>query len=94
MVYCITYDLNGSEKDYEGVIQAIEKAGDQGVCHFGESAWLVKTRFKSAQRVYSMIEPYLDSDDTCLVIEVTNNYQGYLEDKHIKQIHNMFRSSF
>lgn len=26
MVYCITYDLNGDEKDYEGVAQAIENA--------------------------------------------------------------------
>lgn len=94
MVYCITYDLNKSGKDYKGVIQAIKDAGDQGCCSFGKSAWLIKSSIKSAQAIHSMIEPHIDSDDTCLVIEVTNNYQGRLEDKHIKQIHNMFRSSF
>lgn len=92
MVYCITYDLNGDEKDYEGVAQAIENAGDQGCCHFGKSAWLIKSSIKSAQAVYSMIEPHIDSDDTCLVIEVKLNYAGRFEDYNIEIIKNVIFS--
>ncbi len=89
MVYCITYDLNKSGKDYKGVIQAIKDAGDQGYCNFGKSAWLVKTKLKSAQTVYSMIEPYLDSDDTCLVIEVAKNYAAHIENDDIDKFKNI-----
>lgn len=89
MVYCITYDLNGPDKDYNGVAKAIEKAGDQGYCHFGKSAWLIKSRLQSAQDVYLMIEPYLDSDDTCLVIESKLNYAGLFEYYDIEKIKNV-----
>lgn len=86
MVYCITYDLNKSGKDYKGVIQAIKDAGDQGCCSFGKSAWLIKSSIKSAQAIYSMIEPHIDSDDTCLVIEAKLNYAGRFEDYNIEII--------
>ena len=84
MVYCITYDLNKSGKDYNGVIQAIKDAGDQGCCNFGKSAWLIKSSMKSAQAV-----SHIDSDDTCLVIEVTQHYAAHIEDDDIDTIKNV-----
>ncbi len=81
MVCFITCDLNKSEKDYEGVIQAIESAGDEAWCHYWDSAWLIRSTLESASDVFAKIKPHLDSDDTCLVIEVKNNKQGWLSEK-------------
>lgn len=79
MVYFITYDLNKSGKDYEGVFQAIKDVSDCW-CHYLDSSWLIKSALKSADDVFQKIKPHLDDNDRCLVVEVKNNKQGWLFD--------------
>lgn len=78
MVYFITYDLNKAGKNYDGVYQAIKDASTGAWCHYWDSSWLIKSNYTSADDVFKLIKPYLDSDDRCLVIEVKNNKQGWL----------------
>lgn len=78
MVYLVTYDLNKAGKDYAGVYQAIKDAS-LSWCHFWDSSWLITSALETADEVFSKIEPHLDSDDRCLVIEVKNNKQGWLD---------------
>lgn len=80
MVYLITYDLNTTGKDYAGVYQAIKDSAVSW-CHYWDSSWLIKSNLKSASDVFQKIEPHLDRNDRCLVIEVTNNKQGWLSKK-------------
>lgn len=81
MVYLISYDLNKTGKNYEGVYQAIKDASTGVWCHPLESTWLIKSTLSSANSVFEKIKPELDSDDRCFVIEVSNNYQGWLTKK-------------
>ena len=78
MVYFITYDLNKSDKDYEGVFQAIKDASNGVWCHYWDSSWLIKSYLESANEVFDLIRPHLDSNDRCFVIEVKENKQGWL----------------
>ncbi len=80
MVYLITYDLNKTGKDYEGVYQAIKDVAVTW-CHYWESSWLIKSNLPTANAVFSKIMPHLDDDDRCLVIEVNNNKQGWLTEE-------------
>lgn len=77
MNYFITYDLNKAGKDYEGVYQAIKDVSVSW-CHYWDSSWLIKSNLSSADDVFQKIEPHLDSNDSCMVIEVKNNKQGWL----------------
>lgn len=88
MVYMITYDLNKSGKDYEGVYQAIKDASDGVWCHYWDSSWLIRSNLATASAVFEKIQPHLDSDDACLVIEVKNNKQGWLTTKQWDYINN------
>lgn len=77
MVYLVTYDLNKPGKNYEGVYQAIKSASTGVWCHYLESAWLIKSSLSTAASVLSLIRPHLDNNDRCMVLEVTDNSQGY-----------------
>ena len=76
MIYLITYDLNKSDKDYEGVHQAIKDASTYW-CHYWESSWLIKSNLETADAVFDKIKPHLDNNDRCFVVEVKNNKQGW-----------------
>jgi hypothetical protein len=82
----ISYDLNKSGKDYEGVFQAIKDASAGVWCHYLDSTWLIKSNYTSANDVFNKIKPHIDADDRCLVIEVTKNYQGWFSEKQWKYI--------
>lgn len=85
MVYMITYDLNGEGKDYEGVQQAIKDASDGTWCHICKSSWLIRSE-KRANAIFESIQPFLDSDDRCFVVEAKNNKQGWLAEEAWKYI--------
>ena len=76
--YLITYDLNKSGKDYEGVIEAIKSASDGVWCTYWKSAYLIRSDYQSATDVSDLITPHLDSNDRLIAIEVINNNQGWL----------------
>ena len=77
MVCMITYDLNKQGQDYENVIQAIKDASTGVWCTYWKSSYLIKTNL-TVQQVSDKITPHLDGNDSLLVIEVKENYQGWL----------------
>lgn len=85
MVCMITYDLNKAGQNYEKVIQAIKNASTGVWCTFWKSSYLIKTNL-TPQQITDKIKPHLDSNDTLLVIEVKQNYQGWLEKDDWKYI--------
>lgn len=80
MVYFITYDLNKSGKDYDGLYQAIKDASVYW-CHYWDSSWLIKSELGTADEVFKKLKPHLDNDDRCFVVEAKNNKQGWLTEK-------------
>lgn len=88
MVYMITYDLNREGQDYENVIKAIKDASTGVWCSFWKSSYLIKSNLKTANAVFDKIKPYLDGNDSVLVIEVANNKQGWLSKKQWEYIDN------
>lgn len=79
--YLITYDLNTEGQDYENVIAAIKSASDGTCCSYWKSSYLIRSSLQTADAVSDKITPYLDSNDTLIVMEVTQNYQGWLSKK-------------
>jgi hypothetical protein len=88
MIYFVTYDLNNPGQNYENVIQAIKDASTGVWCSYWKSSFLIKSNYTSADSVQAKITPYLDTDDKCIVIEVKNNYQGWLNQKQWDYINN------
>lgn len=75
MLLLITYDLNRPGQKYDEIHEAIKSAGYWW--HHLESTWLVQTS-NGPKYWYEKLEPYLDSNDHLLIIEVKNNYWGTL----------------
>lgn len=88
MVYMITYDLNKSGKDYDNVIQAIKDASNGICCSYWKSSYLIQSDYTSANDIFDLIKPYLDSDDRLIVLEVNNNKQGWLTKNQWDYINN------
>ena len=84
-VYMITYDLNSEGQNYDDVIKAIKDASTGAWCTYWKSSYLIKSNL-SVQQVTDRITPHLDNNDCLLVIEVKQNYQGWLTDKQWKYI--------
>jgi hypothetical protein len=77
--YMITYDLNSTGQKYDEVIKAIKDSGSYW-CTFWKSSFLIKSNLTPNQ-ITDNIKPYLDSNDRLIVIEVLNNYQGWLTEE-------------
>ena len=85
-VYMITYDLNDKGQKYEEVIKAIKESSFNNTwCSFWKSSWLIKSTMTSSE-IQNKIQPYLDNNDDLIVIEVKNNYQGWMTDEEWKYI--------
>ena len=82
--YMITYDLNASGQRYDKVIEAI-KASSSDWCSYWKSSYLIKSSLTPNQ-IVDNIKPYLDSNDSLIVIEVKNNKQGWLTKKQWEYI--------
>ena len=83
--YMITYDLNNSGKKYDEVIQAIKDSSTGAWCTYWKSSYLIKS-YLTVNQISDNITKYLDSDDRLIIIEVKNNYQGWLSEKQWKYI--------
>lgn len=84
----ITYDLNKSGQDYENVIKAIKNASNGFWCSYWKSSYLIQSNLTSANDIFNYIKPYIDNNDRVLVIEVTNNIQGWLSEEQWNYINN------
>jgi hypothetical protein len=78
-VYMITYDLNSTGQKYDEVIKAIKDSSTGVWCTFWKSSYLIKS-YLTAQEINNNITPHLDGNDRLIVIEVKNNYSGWLTD--------------
>ncbi|BDH60092.1 hypothetical protein MTP04_02220 [Lysinibacillus sp. PLM2] len=87
IVYLISYDLNKSDKNYDGVIEAIKKAFTGVWCSPLESVWLIKSNL-TANQVSDNIKSEADANDNWLVIEVRDNKQGWLNKDMWEYINN------
>ena len=77
--YMITYDLNSEGQNYEKVIQSI-KDSSNAWCSYWKSSYLIKSNL-TVQQVSDNITQYLDGNDRFIIIEVKDNYQGWLSKK-------------
>ncbi|GAA4168017.1 SinR family protein [Sphingobacterium ginsenosidimutans] len=77
-VYVVSYDLNKSGQDYEGLYGELKKS--PAYWHYLDSTWLIYTS-ESANELYDRIGGHIDRNDLALVIEVRRNYQGWLPEK-------------
>ncbi|MPM48920.1 hypothetical protein SDC9_95647 [bioreactor metagenome] len=82
--YMITYDLNSQGQNYSKVIQAIKDSA-LSWCTFWKSSYLIKSSL-TADQISDKITPHLDSNDRLIIIEVKNNYQGWLAEDDWKFI--------
>lgn len=78
MILLITYDLMSPGQKYEPLHEAIKSAGTWW--HHLESTWLVETNLTPKQW-YEKLAPFLDQNDNILIIEVKQNYWGWLPQK-------------
>lgn len=74
-VYLISYDLNKSGKNYDGLYEAIKSFGDW--YHAMDSAWFI-TSSKPVKDISDTLQQKIDSDDFILVNRITSEYYGYL----------------
>lgn len=82
--YMITYDLNSAGQKYDDVIQAI-KDSSLAWCSFWKSSYLIKSNLTPNQ-IVDNIKSHLDSNDSLIVVEAVNNYQGHLTQEQWKFI--------
>ena len=77
-VLLITYDLNRPGQDYTALHNAIKSYGTWW--HHLESTWLIQTT-ETPEQCFNRLSPHLDQNDNMLVIEVKQNYWGWLPQK-------------
>ena len=78
MILLITYDLNRPGQNYNDLYKEIKKAGTWW--HHLDSTWIISTSSTPAQW-QKRLQKHMDDNDNLLVIEVCDNYQGWLPDK-------------
>lgn len=74
-VYLVSYDLNKSGQDYDGLYKEIKSSPSW--CHPVDSTWLIYTD-ESINTLNSRIGRHIDQNDNVLLIEVKANYEGWL----------------
>lgn len=78
MILLISYDLNDPRRDYRRLYKEIKKADTWW--HHLDSTWIIRTN-QSPESWQDRLHRYMDKDDSLLIIEVRNNYQGWLPEK-------------
>ena len=74
--YIITYHLKNTWENYSEFYEAIKESYPE-FQHFQEEAWLVKTD-DTAKEIIAKIKPFLKRGDTIFVVEITDNYEGFI----------------
>lgn len=74
-VYCVSYDLNKSGKNYEGLYEELKKTA---WAHVLGSTWLVSTS-ESVVQLRDRLRTRMDSDDSIFISKVNRGeYEGWL----------------
>ena len=82
--YLVTYDHKGDPRNYNGLFKKLKKSPHWW--HYLKNSWLIKTP-KSVDQIMTLIEDELDNDINLLIVEVGNEYQGWLSEKAWHWIH-------
>lgn len=77
-VYCVSYDLGNEKQDYEGLQAELKRSSSWW--HHLKSTWLVATP-ESADQLYLRIRPYINEEESVLIIRVTSEKSGWLPKK-------------
>ena len=75
MMLLISYDLNRPGQDYSNLYKEIKKA--KAWWHYLDSTWIVSTN-SSTEDWQRRLRQHMDENDNLLIIEVCENYQGWL----------------
>ena len=89
MIYLITYDLNKPGQNYKGLYDAIKNASDGSWMHYLDSTWIIRTNL-STKQVCDRIKPCVDNSDNFLVVEIKENYYGWLPNEAWDYFKKMF----
>lgn len=90
MVYAISYDLNKVGQNYEALYEAIKSASYNNTwMHYLESTWIIKS-YLSAEKIYEIIKPVVDDNDSFIIMEITKNYFGWLPKEAWEYLSKMF----
>ena len=73
--FLITYQLN-TDNDYTPFYEALKSFPKWW--HYLKSTWLIQTESATAKLVYNTLATHIYKADLLLIIEVTNNYHGWL----------------
>lgn len=92
MVYIISYDLNKSGQDYQKLYKAIKECSTGIWIHCLDSTWLIKS-YKSTSEIQRILKNAIDDNDSLLVMEVKNNYSGWLPKDVWDYLSDMFKYS-
>ncbi|WP_028863975.1 hypothetical protein [Psychromonas aquimarina] len=84
-VYCVSYDLNKTGQNYNGLYKELEKSS--GYWHYLDSTWLIATS-ETATQLFARLKAYVDDNDSMLVIRVTTEHSGWLPKKAWDWINN------
>lgn len=78
MILLITYDLNKPGQNYDALYEEIKKAGTWW--HHLDSTWIINTEHTPTDW-QKRLQKHVDENDGLLIIEVCDNYQGWLPEK-------------
>ena len=78
MMLLISYDLNKPGQDYSRLYDEIKNAGTWW--HHLDSTWIISTN-SGPEEWERRLRRHMDDNDSLLVIEICDNYQGWLPPK-------------
>ena len=82
--FSINYDLKVPGRDYSGLYEAIKATGRWW--HYLDSTWIVVTN-ETTGEIWRRLSTHVDKNDYLLIIEITNNAQGWLPKEAWEWIH-------
>lgn len=83
----ISYDLDTPGQKYTDLKDCIEKQIAISWCHYLESMYLVRSSL-TPYEIIMKLKPFLDSNDSVIVTEITNSWSGWITDKQREWIKN------
>lgn len=83
--YLITYDLNSPGQNYDKIIELIKGDLSTAYCTYWKSSFLIRSNY-TPQQIVDTLKKHFDKNDRFLVIEVSDNYSGWLTDDQWKFI--------
>lgn len=88
MVYFITYDLNSEGQKYKDVIDTIKDVSNGNYCSYWESSYLISSNLTDDQ-ILDRLEPYIDSNDSLIIIKVDGEIKGWFTSTQKEKIINI-----